>query len=157
MNISATWRKAALMLAIPTVAVAGLAAMGGTAFAGGKPPPPPKPPVVKVVPAIPIYGEVSCTALDAAQKGEIATLTADLNAVESQAAHSLGYAHTWFLADAAALKAQIAAIHVAPCPVVGYRCPNHDILTVVETRTGPHTWVKTDVCLVPVYKAPPKV
>ena len=139
------FRRAALMLAVPALAVGAMAAFGGTSFAGQQGPPPPKPPVVRVTPASPVYNQISCEALNAAQNAEIRTLTADLNAVESQAAHSLGYNHTWFLADAAALQAQIKAIHPVMCKVVGYSCPKGSVLetVIVVTKAGPPSWKVT--------------
>jgi hypothetical protein len=151
------FRRAALALAIPAMGAGLMVGLGGTAFAGGNQPPKPPPPVVKVFPATPVYNYVSCEDLLGAQKAEIATLSYDAAVVWNQIVHTApGWGRTELQWDFNGLEAQIKAIHPVTCQVIGYRCPDHAQLTVVETRTGPHTYTKTEVCVLDEHQ-PPKV
>jgi hypothetical protein len=166
MRIKHLGRKAALALAVPAIGF-GLIAGTTSAFAGQPPPPKPPPVTVKVIPAQPVYGVVSCVAANKLETQELADLTGDLGYVNWQLAHvpnvpANGWTRAILLQEQAALEAQIKGITIVPCPVVGYKCPGHDILTTVDTVTWPNgkhakpVVVVTHECVV-VPNGPPKV
>jgi hypothetical protein len=134
MHIAHLGRKAALALAVPMLGF-GLIAGTTSAFAGQPKPPPP---VVKVFPATPVYPYISCVAADAAENAIVADLKADLATVEWQEAHAYGPVKAWFAADVKGLEAQIAAVKITPCPILGYRCPRGTEQITVDTLTWPN-------------------